>query len=222
MRGGTPTKCGAPARSHAQRCADRVVLPLSTVSTPPRHLSPPRLRRVRYLFRAPLPRSRPQRLPRGPEAPVRRRRRRAAPSMTSGATANPEPIANHHVPEVDGRFNSTIDRFSADYTDLRGDVLFTDTGFYFGGSCVETYRGKKTTVTCQATYEEDRLELALGRCNQWIWNDASKSDKVRVIFDTEGREAFFNVRRPTSTTRLCNTNWVITLREGYLRLSAEP
>ena len=34
MRAGTPTKRGAAARSHAQRCADRVVLP---DSTPPRH-----------------------------------------------------------------------------------------------------------------------------------------------------------------------------------------
>ena len=145
---------------------------------------------------------------------------------TPGATGNAERMATHHVPEVDGRFNSSIDSFAVpayeDHTDFRGTVLFTDTGFYFGGSCVETDEGTTTTSTCQITYEQDRLELTLGHCKRWVWNHASKDNSVRLIIDAERREAFVNVRRPSRATHLCNTNWAITLRGGYLRLSVEP
>ena len=64
--------------SHAQRCAERVVLP---DSTPPRHPS-----HTPSTDQIPLPSAAPrspQRLPEVPEATVRRRRRRAAPICVS-------------------------------------------------------------------------------------------------------------------------------------------
>ena len=133
-------------------------------------------------------------------------------------------VGDLHVPEVDGRFETTFDvqipRWS-NYTNLRGTVLFTDASFYFGSQCTRTYGQSTSEALCQVSYNAGRLEIRLGACHEWAWNNASSSQQIRFVYDAYRRVAHISIRRPVRGRELCgNSSATTTLRAGYINLNA--